>query len=425
MNIQEVNVFLDNYTQPYKHLGLHRMKAIMELLGDPQKKMHFVHVAGTNGKGSCSAMTESILRHAGYRTGLFTSPHLIRFNERMQVCGVQITDDELAEIMTEVVAANDQLEEKVNWFEIVTAAGLLWFYKQKCDIVVLEVGVGGEFDGTNVIDVPDVAVMMNIGLDHTGQLGDTVEKIATTKSKIIKENGTAVIYRGKESVEKVIEDRCAEVNARLVKADFDSIVLVSENSFQQTFDVGERKNIQIPLIGEHQRKNTSVVLSVIDVLREKGFEISEEDVYEGLKNVTWPARMQVLQKDPLFILDGGHNPQCVEAVMASLDDLVSSGQKLVFMSGILKGKDADEMIKSLSEQSKDFVFVAPETHRAQTADDLSAIALAFGCNTTVCSTVPEAIQTSISLAGTDGIVCCVGSLYLAGEVLDYFYGRAF
>lgn len=425
MDIKEVNAFLDTYSQIYKHLGLHRMQAIMHLLGDPQKQMHFVHVAGTNGKGSCSAMTESILRHAGYTTGLFTSPHLIRFNERMQVCGVQITDDELAEIMTEVVAANDQLEEKVNWFEIVTAAGLLWFYKKKCDIVVLEVGVGGEFDGTNVIDVPDVAVMMNIGLDHTGQLGDTVEKIATTKSKIIKENGTAVIYRGKDSVEKVIEDRCAEVGARLVKADFDSIVPVSENGLYQVFDVGERKNIQIPLLGEHQRKNTSVVLSVIEVLREKGFEISEEDIYEGLKKVTWPARMQVLQKDPLFILDGGHNPQCIEAVLASLDDMVAPGQNLVFMTGILKGKDAEEMIKSLSGRSKEFVFVAPETKRAQTADDLSAIASEFGCRTTVCGSVPEAVSKSVELAGPDGVVCCVGSLYLAGEVLDYFFGRAF
>lgn len=424
MDILEVNEFLDNYTQPYKHLGLHRMRAIMEILGDPQKRMRFVHVAGTNGKGSCSAMTESILRQAGYTTGLFTSPHLIRFNERMQVCGVQITDDELAEIMTEVVAANEQLEEKVNWFEIVTAAGLLWFYKKNCDIVVLEVGVGGEFDGTNVIDVPDVAVMMNIGLDHTGQLGDTVEKIAATKSKIIKENGTAVIYRGKESVEKVIEDRCAEVNAKLIKADFDGIVPVSESSFKQTFDVGKRKNITIPLAGDHQRKNTSVVLSVIDVLREKGFRISEDDIYEGLRKVTWPARMQVLQEDPLFILDGGHNPQCVEAVMASLDDLLP-GQKLIFMSGILKGKDAEQMIKSLSEKSKDFVFVAPETSRAQTADDLSVIAESFGCNTTVCGSVPEAVQRSVELAGKDGVVCCVGSLYLAGEVLDYFFGRAF
>ncbi len=420
MNIQEVNDFLDNYTQPYKHLGLHRMKAIMNLLGDPQKKMHFVHVAGTNGKGSCSAMTESILRHAGYRTGLFTSPHLIRFNERMQFCGQEISDDELAEVMTVVVEANEKLEEKVNWFEIVTAAGLLWFSWKKCDIVALEVGVGGEFDGTNVIDTPDVAVMMNIGLDHTGQLGDTVEKIAATKSGIIKENGTVVIYRGKESVERIIEDRCAEKNATLIKADFDSIVPVSENSYCQRFHVGEYRDIEIPLIGEHQRKNTSVVLSVIKALRDKGYKISDEDIYEGLRNVSWPVRMQVMRENPLFIVDGGHNPQCIEAVKAGLDNLVAEGQKLVFLTGILKGKDAEEMLRSLSEKSKRFVFVAPETQRAQTADDLSAIAEGYGCECTVCRSVPEAINDSISLAGPDGVVCCVGSLYLAGEVLDYF-----
>ena len=420
MNPKEVNDFLDSYSQLYKHTDIHRMQELMRLLGDPQKGMHFVHVTGTNGKGSFSAMTESILRTAGYKTGLFTSPHLVRFNERMQFCGVEIPDDELAEVMTKVVGANDRMEEKVNWFEIVTAAGLVWFAEKKCDIVVLEVGVGGKLDGTNVIDTPDVAVIMNIGLDHTGQLGDTVEKIAEVKSGIIKENGTAVIYRGKKSVEEVIESRCSEVKATLIKADFDSIELVSENAFRQVFNISNFKNIEIPLIGEHQRKNTAVVLAATEVLRSKGYKITDEDIYNGLKNVSWPGRMQVMAESPLFILDGGHNPQCIEAVKASLSVLLAPGQKLVFLSGILKGKDAEEMLRSLSEMSKDFVLVAPETRRAQTAEELSEIAKAFGCSTTLCDTSPEAIKVSTELAGPDGVVCCVGSLYLAGEVLDYF-----
>ncbi|MBQ8994291.1 MAG: bifunctional folylpolyglutamate synthase/dihydrofolate synthase [Oscillospiraceae bacterium] len=396
------------------------MRSLMHALGDPQKGMHFVHVAGTNGKGSCSAMTESILRQAGYKTGLFTSPHLVRFNERIQVSGKEIPDDNLAEIMTKVVAANDSLEEKVNWFEIVTAAGLVWFRQQECDIVVLEVGVGGEYDGTNVIDVPDVAVLMNIGLDHMEQLGDTVEKIASTKAGIIKENGDVVIYCGKESVEKIFEARCSEKNAVLHKADFQSIVPVSEEVTLQRFHVGNYNDIELPLIGEHQRKNTAVVLSVIDVLKEKGFSICKEDVYKGLRTVVWPARMQILGRDPLFVLDGGHNPQCVEAVRAGLEKVRKPGQKLVFLSGVLKGKDASEMFRILSGVSRSFVLVAPNSYRAQSVDDLFEIIQQYDCEATMCRTLPKAIETAKSMAGSQGIVCCVGSLYLAGEVLVYF-----
>jgi len=420
MDIIEVKDFLDTYSVPYKHTDIHRMRELMRRLGDPQKGMHFVHVAGTNGKGSCSAMTESILRTAGYRSGLFTSPHLVRFNERMQICGEEIPDDELADVMTEVVAANDALEEKVNWFEIVTAAALVWFRRRACDIVVLEVGVGGDFDGTNVIDTPDVAVLMNIGLDHTGQLGDTVEKIAATKAGIIKENGTVVIYRGTDSVEEIFEKRCAEKNASLRKADFGSISLKSEDLRGQVFDIGCYRDLRIPLIGEHQRKNTAVVLKVVEALREKGFVISDEALYEGLRDVSWPVRMQIMGERPLFIVDGGHNPQCVEAVKTSLETLLKEGQRLVFLSGILKGKDASEMFRILSGLSKDFVLVEPATVRAQSADALSDLAKQYGCETTVCGSVPEAVETAVGKAGEDGAVCCVGSLYLAGEILDHF-----
>ncbi len=420
MTYQEAVKYLDTYTEKYRHTDIHRMQALMRELGDPQKGMHFVHVAGTNGKGSCSAMTESILRTAGYRTGLFTSPHLIDFRERMRVNGQMISEEELAEVLSEVDAANRRLEERVNWFEIVTAVALVWFYRQNCDVVVLEVGVGGEFDGTNVIDVPDCAVLMNIGLDHTEQLGDTLEKIALTKSGIIKEGGDVVIYRGRASVENIFEKRCREENATLVKADFDSIVPIAETLYGQKFDACGFRCLEIPLLGAHQRKNTAVVLAVIDVLRRKGYCITEENIREGLRNVEWPVRFQIMQEHPLFILDGGHNPQCIEAVRDSLKALLPEGIRLVILTGILKGKDAQGMVEILSDLTKDFVLTSPDSYRARSAEELLELADRCGCHAVVCPDSGEAVRTAIELAGPDGAVCCIGSLYLAGEVLDLF-----
>ena len=420
MTVEEVGLFLDTYTERYIHTDIHRMQALMQKLGDPQKNVRFVHVTGTNGKGSCSAMTERILREAGYRTGLFTSPHLVDFRERIQVCGEMIPQEDLAEVLTRVADANAELNERVNWFELVTAVALVWFSMQRCDIVVLEVGVGGALDGTNVIDVPDCAVIMNIGLDHTEQLGDTLEKIAAVKAGIIKEGGDAVLYRCPESVERVIEERCEKVGASLTKADFDSIIPVSESLTGQTFHAGGLKNLEIPLLGEHQRKNTAVVLSVIDVLCRKGYHIPEKAVREGLRNVSWPVRMQVMREKPLFILDGGHNPQCIEAVRDSLKTMLRPDQKVVFLTGILKGKDASGMMRILREISRDFVITAPDSYRATSVEELSAIAEQYGCRTTLCPSSEEGVRKASEMAGADGAVCCVGSLYLAGEVLDLF-----
>lgn len=422
MTIAEVNEFLDTYSRSYKHLDVSRMRNFMALLGDPQKKMHYVHVAGTNGKGSCSCMTASILQQAGYKVGLFTSPHIMKFNERIMVNGVQITDDELAELMTEVKAVNDTLEydQQVNWFEFVTAMGFVWFAKQKCDIVALEVGVGGEFDGTNVIDVPDCAVLMNIGLDHTHQLGDTVEKIARTKSGIIKAGGDAVIYRTTPSVEAVIEQRCNEVGATLHKADFDSIRSISESLDGQVFDACGYEALRIPLAGEHQQKNTAVVLGVVEVLRSKGWKITDEDVREGLAKTSWPVRFEIMSHDPTFILDGGHNPQCIETVKDSLERLVEPGKHIVFLTGILKDKDTFNMTRILSTVSREFVVVTPDSHRAMPADQLAELFVNEGCEPVICDSIVEGIETAIAKAGPDGVVCCVGSMYLAGDVRKYF-----
>ena len=240
---------------------------MLEKMGNPEKKLKFVHIAGTNGKGSTAAMTASILRKAGYRTGLYTSPYIYRFHERMQVDGLEITDEELSEITEYVKPLAESLKEAPTEFELVCCIAFEYFVRKQCDIVVLEVGMGGAFDATNVIETPEVAVITNIGLDHTEVLGDTVEKIAETKSGIFKENGHAVVYRSTPSVEAVYEKVCAEKHVKLVKADFDSLRLKKHTLDGQVFDCGDRKDLVLPLLGDHQLHNASVVLSIVDTSR--------------------------------------------------------------------------------------------------------------------------------------------------------------
>jgi len=419
LTLQETLDYIFSYTNKYAHEDLSRVRALLNLLGDPDRSLRFVHVAGTNGKGSTCAMLASILRTAGYRTALFTSPHILRYNERMQINGEPISDEDLIETTEKVKEAIEKMDEKVNWFEMMMCTALLWFAKQRADIVVFEVGLGGLLDGTNVIDPPECSVITNIGLDHTEILGDTLEEIAWQKAGIIKPGSPAVVYRGSPSVEKVFEERCSETGSELVKADFDSIRPVSADILGQTFDACGMSGLRIPLAGEHQQKNTAVVISTIRVLRKRGWNISDTDIREGLAHTVWPVRFEVVSRDPLFIIDGGHNPQCAEAVAASLSSLLPSGTKIVFLLGILADKDFMEVIRILGAVSPDFVTVTPDSYRALSSKELADNIRSCGFSAVACSTIEEGISTAIRMAD-GGAVCCVGSLYLAGDVRKHF-----
>lgn len=395
--------------------GLGRTQELLQKMGNPQNQLQFVHIAGTNGKGSTAAMTASILRKAGYRTGLYTSPYIFRFHERMQVDGQCISDEELAEITEFVKPLAESMEDHPTEFELVTCIAMEYFKRHHCDVVSLEVGMGGELDSTNVIQSPLVAVLTNIGLDHTEFLGDTLEKICETKSKIIKPGTIAVTYREKPSVEAVIDARCKEVGAKWMPADFDSIHLVSASLEGQVFDWGPYLGIHLPLLGKHQLYNAAVVLTIVKALRERGLTISDEAMREGIASVSWPGRFELVARNPLFIVDGGHNPQCIEALVNNVRDYLG-GKRLTILTGVLADKDYGDMYQDMAQYAAEFVTVTPPNPRALPAQELKAYLERFGKPVTACDTVAEGDALAKKLAGADGVVLAYGSLYMVGDI---------
>ena len=417
MNVNEAIEYIHSVYWKGGHFGLDRVLTLLEKMGNPEKKLKYVHIAGTNGKGSTASMTASILQKAGYRTGLYTSPYIYRFHERIQINGEQISDEDLVAITEYVKPLADSMEQSPTEFELVCAIAFEYFVRKQCDIVVLEVGLGGDYDATNVIECPEVAVITNIGLDHTDVLGNTLEEIARTKAGIFKEGGDAVIYRGLPSVEQVFEDVCREKHISLKKADFDGLRLKAHSLDGQVFDCGDRKDLVLPLLGDHQLHNASVVLSVVDTLIEKGWNISEENIRDGLRDVSWPGRFDIVSREPLFIIDGGHNPQCIEALVKNIEDYLT-GRKVIALTGVLEDKDYGDMYQPVMPLVDSFVCITPPNPRKLEAAELAAHLRGAGAQATACQTIKEGVALALREAGETGAVLCFGSLYTIGAIRE-------
>ena len=413
MNRKEAIEYIEN-RPPQKTSDLCTMYKLMEGLGNPQDKLQFVHVAGTNGKGSCCAMLTSILKDANYKVGTFTSPHLINYEERITVNGKEIDSDDFCRLTDKVKKTSERLNIVPKVFEILTAIALIYFKEQNCDIVILEVGLGGRLDATNIIKKPLISVIMNIGLEHTKILGDTLEKIAYEKAGIIKENSDVVAYEKKEVVDvyrKIVKTK----NANLYVADFSKIEIISEGINKQVFNYKNYKNIKLSLLGKHQFYNAAVVLECIDLLNKKGFNINIKNVKNGLKNTIWDARLSILSNDPLFILDGAHNPQCAKALAFSLPQIIGK-QKAIIICGILKDKDYKQIIDELSIFAKEFICLNPDSKRALAKEKLLEYISTKGIKVTLADDVKDAIKKALNKAYDDNVIVACGSLYLAGEI---------
>ena len=417
MTATEAIAYIESVSWKGSRPGLERVRELLDRMGCPEKALRYVHIAGTNGKGSTAAMTASILQAAGYKTGLYTSPHIFRFHERIRVNGTDISDADLAAVTEYVQPLAQAMADHPTEFELVFCIAIEYFRRQNCDIVVLEVGMGGAMDATNTIPVPEVAAITNIGLDHTGFLGDTVEAIATEKCGIFKDGGAAVVYRSTPGVEEVFEKTAAAHRMTLKKADFAGLKPISHSLEGQVFDCGSRKALQLPLLGEHQLYNAAVVLAIADTLTEKGWAISEENIREGLASVSWPGRFHIVQKDPLFIVDGGHNPQCLESLVSNIRDYLA-GKRVIGLTGVLADKDYGEMYKPVMPLIDQFVCITPPNDRKLEAKDLAAHLRAKGARAEAADTIAQGVHRAKALAGTDGVVLCFGSLYSIGTIYE-------
>ncbi len=407
--------YIENGRWSSTRLGLERTRELLARLGDPQRRLKFVHVTGSNGKGSTCAMVESILRRAGFRTGLYTSPYIRDFCERIQVNGENIPGERLGAVTERVRAAAEAMDDHPSQFELVTAAALLYFALERCDIVVLEVGMGGSLDSTNAIDAPEAAVIANIGLEHTEYLGSTIEEIAAVKAGIIKTGCDAVCYGEPPEAVRVVRAVCAERGVRLSCADFTEILPLSRSLDGQIFEWRGMK-LNLPLLGVHQLRNAALALETVETLKRRGWNIGPDAVREGLARVRWPARFEVLSREPLFVLDGGHNPQCAEALASVLADYLP-GQKLTFLMGVLGDKNYRAMLKTVAPFAAGFVCAAPRNPRALPAEKLAEAAAGLGLEAEACESVADAVRRSLKKGRP---VVAFGSLYMAGAVMTEF-----
>lgn len=391
--------------------GLERITALCAALGDPQTGMRFIHVAGTNGKGSFCAMTASILQSAGYKVGLFTSPYIKTFNERMQINGEMIGEQELADLTAFVRPIADAMTDKPTEFELITAIALLYFRRHACDVVVLEAGMGGRLDSTNIIREPLLSVITGIALDHTAFLGDTVEKIAVEKAGIIKD-ARPVLYGGEDmDARRVIADTAAARGSVFYEVDYTALKVIRTGLDGATFDFGPYSDVKLRLLGTYQPRNAAVVLTAVNVLRDEGLVIPESAVRKGLATVTWPGRFELLSAHPPIIFDGAHNAQGVAAAVDSIRRYFGN-QRVYVMTGVLQDKDYHTIARAIATVAERAFVLTPDNPRALAGEDYAQLLEENGVPSAAYPSVREAYAAAVAAAREDNTpLVCLGSLY--------------
>ena len=399
---------------------LERMHALLDALGNPEQQLKCIHIAGTNGKGTLSVMTASILTHAGYKTGLTISPYVVDFRERFQINGEMIPPRTLADLTEEVLDAVDGLcaagQPSPVEFEVVTAIAMLWFAREHCDFVVLETGLGGRYDATNAIPSPLVAAITRIGMDHTDVLGDTLAEIAAEKAGIIKEGCAVVCYPDQppEAMGPLLT-AAAEAHTSIQTPEMDNILPLKCRPLQNYIDYGGYR-VMLAFPGKHQANHAAMAIEIALILwRQYGYEISDEAIEAGLQAARMPARIEVIRRHPLLLLDGCHNPDGAAALASTLADAGYDGN-LVGVMGVLKDKDHTPMLEALSDTFDKVFTVTPDCPRAMTAEELEEAAR-YHLDVEVGGSVRQAICKAVEYAdyhNLAGVVVC-GSLYLAAE----------
>ncbi len=424
MNYQETLAFIHGAEKFGSKLDLDRITILMRELGNPQNQLHFIHLAGTNGKGSTAASLSTIITQAGYRTGLYTSPFIYDFNERIQVNNQNIDNDDLAKVVTQVkkVIDNPQsfiYDTGVTEFEIITAAAFLYFQQQQCEVVILEVGLGGRFDATNIIKTPWLSIITSLSLDHTQLLGKTIDKIAFEKAGIIKENGQTLVYPFQdEKALVVLKSAAADRHNHLTLIDASTLKINSTTWSGSQFTYQE-ETYQLSLPGEYQIYNALVVIEAIKLLNQSHYlKISFSQLKKSLAQVYWPGRLEILGQKPLFIVDGSHNADGMLSFVTALSKLASAKQRKIVIFSMLADKDITSTLKLLSQVADVIIFTQINNPRAATTTQLYSLAQELHLNQPLyqCPENQAAVKKALSLAQNEDLVCAVGSLYMIGDI---------
>ncbi len=419
MNYDQALQYIHSISWTFTKPGLERIAELCQRLGNPQKDLQFIHVVGTNGKGSFCSMLDSVLGHASYKVGLFTSPYIREFTERIRVGGENIPKEDLAEITSYIQPIADAMEDKPTEFELITAIGLEYFKRCGCDVVVLEAGMGGRLDSTNIIPSSLLSVITGISLDHTAYLGDTVEKIAAEKAGVIKSGGVALYCGNDERVRAVIKEKADRMGATLINADKSALKIRRCDLDGCVFDLGAWKGVEISLLGLYQPDNAANVLIAVEELRRQGMDIPDRAVYEGLKAARWQARFEKLMNEPLVIFDGAHNPEGIDAAVQSVKHYFGK-EKVAVLSGVMRDKDYEYVASKLSEIAKRAFCIKPDNPRALDAREYARVLTGKGVEASYHDSVEAALREAVAFAlETDSVLVCLGSLYMYEQVYKY------
>lgn len=421
MTYEEARSYLDYVNKNGIILGLESMEHLLEELGNPQDRLKFIHIAGTNGKGSVLAYLSTILKEAGYRVGRYISPTLFSYRERIQVNEEYISREAVGSYVEKIQQAVGRMQKKgmsvPTIFEVETAMAFLYFVDQSCDIVVLETGMGGDTDATNVIRTTVMEVIVSISKDHTAFLGNTLAEIARHKAGIIKPGTVVVSARQVLEAMKVIEEKARQCGATLKVADWEQAEEITYGLEEQTFSFGRDRDIRIHLGGNYQIKNAVIALNCIYALRELGYQISDVQMRAGFAHTHWNGRFTVLQKDPMVIIDGAHNPDGAAELEKSILQCLQ-GKQIYGVCGVFKDKEYDKVLQAILPHMKEVTTIqTPGNPRALPAEELAEAAQKYCPQVHAEKNIVKAVQEAIQKAGEDdGVVLAFGSLSFLGEI---------
>lgn len=419
MDYEEARVYLEETSKYGSVLGLENMKELLDRLGNPQNDLKFVHISGTNGKGSVLAYLSTVLSCAGYKTGRYLSPTLFSYRERIQVDEEPIEKEALAVHVTEIAKAAEDMKAQnagtPTVFEVETALAFLYFKEKNCDIVVLETGLGGALDATNVIQTSVLEVIASISMDHMEFLGDTLEKIAVQKAGIIKPYTRVVSACQEPEAKKVIRRTCEEKHCSCQFVEEGLLKDISYGFEEQTFSYKTWKNIKITLAGSYQILNAALALEALEALRACGFSLSDDQIFTGLRKTHWRGRFTVLSKNPIVIMDGAHNPGAALELRRSLE-LYFQGKRLHFIMGVFKDKDYKKVIELTAPLAEHIITVeTPDNPRALPAEELKVAVSEINPSVEAAKNISEAVTKSLKNAGKDDAIIIFGSLSFLGE----------